>query len=154
ACPGMHESRARPDSTGSGRAPGGRRSACIRKIHPSLEKLSFEPGRGEAHMITGINPAGMVMSDRYPGEIAIRRGVFRLPGGEAVTSRPIRPRDADRLQEHLRGLSDRSRRNRFLGAVNELPPREIARFAHMDQPSALALVACAADGRDDAIIAE
>jgi GNAT superfamily N-acetyltransferase len=91
------------------------------------------------------------MSDRNPGEIAIRAGIFRLPGGETVTIRPIRPDDAGRLQEHFRGLSFQSRHSRFLGAMSELPPHEIARFAHMDRPGELTLVACADDG---ALIAE
>jgi GNAT superfamily N-acetyltransferase len=91
------------------------------------------------------------MSDRNPGEIAIRPGIFRLPDGEAVSIRPIRPEDAGRLQEHFRRLSVQSRRNRFLGAMSEVSPHEIARLAHMDGPGELTLVACADDG---AIIAE
>lgn len=94
------------------------------------------------------------MSDRNPAAIAIRPGTFRLPGGEAVTIRSIRPDDADRLQEHFRGLSAQSRRNRFLGAVNELPPHDLARLAGMDRPRELALVACAAEGGDNTLIAE
>jgi GNAT superfamily N-acetyltransferase len=86
------------------------------------------------------------MSDRNPADIAIRHGTFLLPGGAAVTIRPIRPDDADRLQDHFRGLSAQSRRNRFLGAVSELPPDEIARLAHMDEPDELTLVAFANDG--------
>jgi GNAT superfamily N-acetyltransferase len=118
----------------------------IREIHPSLEKLSFEPGRRRVHTTA--------MSGRNPADVATRPGIFRLPGGGAVTIRPIRPHDAGRLQDHFRGLSVESRRNRFLGAVNELPPHEIARLAGMDQPGALALVACADGCGDGALIAE
>ncbi len=95
------------------------------------------------------------MSDRNAAEITTTRPVsFRLPGGEAVTVRPICPDDGGRLQEHFRGLSAQSRRNRFLGAVNELSPREIARLVRLDRPGELALVACADDGRDAGLIAE
>ena len=94
------------------------------------------------------------MSDRNAGAITTRAAIFRLAGGEAVTIRPIRPDDAGRLQDHFRSLSDESRRNRFLGAVNELPAREIARFAHMDRPHQLALVACADDGHGGVLVAE
>ena len=94
------------------------------------------------------------MSDRNAGAITTRAAIFRLAGGEAVTIRPIRPDDAGRLQDHFRGLSDESRRKRFLGAVNELPAREIARLAHMDRPHQLALVACADDGRGGVLVAE
>jgi len=93
------------------------------------------------------------MSDRA-AEFAARSVLFCLPGGEAVAVRPIRPDDAGRLQQHFRGLSEQSRHNRFLGAVNELTPREIARLARMDQPGELALVASAADGSGDALVAE
>jgi len=94
------------------------------------------------------------MSDRNAGAITTRPAIFRLAGGEAVTIRPIRPDDAGRLQDHFRGLSDESRRKRFLGAVNELPAREIARLAHMDRPHQLALVACADDGHGGVLVAE
>jgi GNAT superfamily N-acetyltransferase len=94
------------------------------------------------------------MSDRTAADIVTRPVIFRLPGGEAVAVRPIRPDDAGRLHEHLRGLSEQSRRNRFLGAVNELPPREIERLARMDRPGELALVAFAASAPDGAMIAE
>jgi GNAT superfamily N-acetyltransferase len=93
------------------------------------------------------------MSDRAT-EITSRPVVFRLPGGEAVAVRPIRPDDAGRLQQHLRGLSAQSRRNRFLGAVSELPPREIERFARMDRPGELALLAFADRDREAEIVAE
>jgi acetyltransferase len=94
------------------------------------------------------------MSDRNAAAIITRPVIFRLPGGEAVTGRPIRPDDAGRLHEHFRGLSEQSRRNRFLGAVNELPPREIERLANMDRPGELALVAFADCGSDAVMIAE
>ena len=94
------------------------------------------------------------MSDRTAAHITARPVIFRVPGGAAVTVRPIRPDDAGRLQDYLRALSEHSRRNRFLGAVNELPPRELARIAAMDGAGALALVCFAGCGRDAAMIAE
>ena len=94
------------------------------------------------------------MSDRNTAEISARSVVFRLAGGDAVTIRPIRPDDAGGLQAHFRDLSVDSRRNRFLGAVNELSPREIARLARMDRPGELALVACAADEHGGALVGE
>ena len=94
------------------------------------------------------------MSDRNAAPITARPVIFHLPGGEAVTVRPIRPDDAGRLHEHFRGLSEQSRYNRFLGAVNELPPREIARLAAMDRPRELMLAAFADGGRDAAMIGE
>jgi GNAT superfamily N-acetyltransferase len=49
--------------------------------------------------------------------------------------RPVRSSDGGALQNYVRGLSTRSRYNRFLGAANELPASELAR-------------ALAANGRD------
>ena len=95
------------------------------------------------------------MSDRNAADITTTRPViFRLPGGEAVAVRPIRRDDAGRLQAYLRGLSAQRRRNRFLGAVSELSPREIERLAGMDRPGELALVAFADCGREPEMIAE
>lgn len=94
------------------------------------------------------------MSNRNLEDTTTRPAVFRLPDGEPVNVRPIRPHDADALRDFFRGLSGQSRRNRFLGAVNELPPCEIARFAGMDQPDQLALVAFVGRDRYATIIAE
>ena len=93
------------------------------------------------------------MNNRSFENITPRRAVFHLPEGEAVSVRPIRPDDAGRLQDHFRSLSVASRRNRFLGAVNELPPREIARLVGMDGAGEMALMA-SVDGGDAVMIAE
>jgi GNAT superfamily N-acetyltransferase len=69
--------------------------------------------------------------------------IFRLPDGAPVLVRPIRPQDAGLLQDYLQRLSPPSRRNRFLGALNELSPRELARLVHMDCTSACVLLAFA-----------
>ena len=58
--------------------------------------------------------------------------------GEAdirLALRPARSSDGEALQTYVRGLSQRSRYNRFLGAASELPASELAR-------------ALAANGRD------
>jgi RimJ/RimL family protein N-acetyltransferase len=80
--------------------------------------------------------------------------VFRMPGGECVTVRAISPQDADRLQAYMRNLSGPTRRNRFLGAISELPPKELERLTHMGGPGELAWVAFARVGGETAIIAE
>jgi hypothetical protein len=41
--------------------------------------------------------------------------------------RPVRSSDGEALQNYIRGLSPRSRYNRFLGATSELPASELAR---------------------------
>ena len=84
------------------------------------------------------NAAGTTMSDRNTAEIGARPIIFRLADGAAVRVRPIRPEDAGDLQDYLRRLSAEARRNRFLGAVSELSPRELDRIARMDRPRELA----------------
>lgn len=79
---------------------------------------------------------------------------FRLPGGESVVVRAIGPRDAERLQAYMRNLSGSTRRNRFLGALSELAPRELERLTHMGGPSELALIALASAGGERVMVAE
>jgi GNAT superfamily N-acetyltransferase len=55
--------------------------------------------------------------------------------GIRLALRPARSSDGDALQSYVRGLSSRSRYNRFLGGASELPASELAR-------------ALAANGRD------
>ena len=44
--------------------------------------------------------------------------VLRAKSGEAITVRFVEPRDADNIQNYFRGLSSRSRYNRFFGAIS------------------------------------
>jgi len=80
--------------------------------------------------------------------------VFRLPGGESVMVRVISPQDADGLQAYMRNLSGLTRRNRFLGAVSELTPKELERLTHMGGPGELALIVFGRVGAETAMIAE
>ena len=47
--------------------------------------------------------------------------VLRSRDGEAINVRFVEPRDGEELQNYFRSLSTRSRYNRFLGAMSELP---------------------------------
>jgi GNAT superfamily N-acetyltransferase len=79
---------------------------------------------------------------------------FRLPDGESVVVRAISPQDKERLQAYMRNLSASTRRNRFLGAINELAPRELDRLTRMDGSDALALVALARMQDEMSMVAE
>ena len=79
---------------------------------------------------------------------------LRLPSGESVVLRAIGPQDAERLQAYMRNLSGPTRRNRFLGAVSELTPRELERLTHMGGPSDRVLIAFASAGGETVMIAE
>ena len=56
---------------------------------------------------------------------------MRARSGEAITVRFVEPRDAEELQNYYRALSARSRYNRFLGAMSELPMILLDRFVHV-----------------------
>jgi GNAT superfamily N-acetyltransferase len=64
-----------------------------------------------------------------------------MPCGETVTVRQACPRDADRIQAYIRTLSPASRRNRFLGALNEVSTNELYGMTHTDRGSHPVLIA-------------
>jgi RimJ/RimL family protein N-acetyltransferase len=66
---------------------------------------------------------------------------LRSRNGEAVTVRFVEPRDGEELQKYFRSLSTRSRYNRFLGAMSELPERMLDRFTHVSEAAGFTVVA-------------
>jgi acetyltransferase len=66
---------------------------------------------------------------------------LRLRGGAAVTVRSAGPGDGEVVQSYIRRLSPSSRRNRFLGALNELSAAELYRMTHSDSRRQLVLIA-------------
>jgi RimJ/RimL family protein N-acetyltransferase len=67
--------------------------------------------------------------------------VLRSRQGEAITVRFVEPRDGDELQNYFRSLSTRSRYNRFLGAMSELPTTVLDRFTHVSEAAGFTVVA-------------
>jgi GNAT superfamily N-acetyltransferase len=72
---------------------------------------------------------------------ALNRRVLLSGGCLMVTVRPMDALDISRVQSYVRGLSPESRRNRFLGAVNELSPAELKRLRDLDRVSSAMLIA-------------
>src|SRR5579863_10287313 len=69
--------------------------------------------------------------------------VVRLRSGKTLAVRFVEPRDAAALQHYFRSLSVRSRYNRFLGAMRELPKTLLDHFIHvgeLDQFSVIAVM--------------
>ena len=66
---------------------------------------------------------------------------WSLEDGRSVTIRPVLPQDDRLAQAFVRGMSAQSRYNRFLVALQELPPALLARFTNVDQQQHLALLA-------------
>jgi RimJ/RimL family protein N-acetyltransferase len=60
---------------------------------------------------------------------------------DIVTWRLVGPGDADGLQIYFRALSTRSRHNRFLGAISELPPDLLADFVEPGRGGATSVIA-------------
>ena len=80
--------------------------------------------------------------------------VLRLESGAAVTVRFVEPRDAEAIQDYFRGLSARSRHQRFFGAASELPPGQLDLVIHVGERDQFSVVATMdIDGRE-AIIGE
>jgi len=84
----------------------------------------------------------MTYSPEHPRE---PQDVWIAVDGTALVIRPIDPDDAAREQAFVRELSPHSRRLRFMGALRELSPAQLARFTHIDVAREFALVALQRD---------
>ncbi len=80
--------------------------------------------------------------------------VLRSRSGNPVTVRFVEPRDADELQNYFRSLSTRSRYNRFLGAMSELPAAELDHFIHVGEADRFSVVATMAFDGFEVIVGE
>ena len=67
--------------------------------------------------------------------------VWPMAGGGEFSVRPIRPDDAQMLQDLMQHLSPESRYFRFVSSITELPPTMLARFTLIDYDREMALVA-------------
>ncbi len=74
--------------------------------------------------------------------------------GKSFTVRFVEPRDGEALQRYFRALSVRSRYNRFLGAMSELPKTELDHFTHAGEDDRFSVVAMMKVDGVDTIIGE
>jgi acetyltransferase len=79
--------------------------------------------------------------------------IVRLKDGRRVALRVTRSADVSAVQQFVRGLSDRSRRNRFFAPVRELSPDQLHRVTRSRPPSEVALVGETAEGAGSRIVA-
>jgi GNAT superfamily N-acetyltransferase len=77
-----------------------------------------------------------------------------LPRNECLIVRAVLPHDGERLQDYVRGLSSESRRNRFLGALNEFAPARLEELIRMRGPRQVLLLALAQIGSKLQMVAE
>ena len=79
---------------------------------------------------------------------------LRLRDGRTLTVRLVAPDDGEALQRYFRQLSARSRYNRFLGGVSELPASQLAHFIQAGEDDRFSVIAAVMiDGRE-AIVGE
>ena len=91
------------------------------------------------HAISGhINNYNHLSIPPYPARY---EQVWPLRGGGEYTVRPIRPNDAQMLQDLMQRLSPESRYFRFVSSMAVLPPSMLARFTLIDYDREMALVA-------------
>ena len=122
---------------------------------PAIESLDIDPLclEGDTLVATGLevklSSASMLVLPEttgyshmaihpYPRHLAQMR---QMHDGRPWLLRPIRPEDAEPLQEFVRGLSDESRYMRFVSMLRELTPHMLARYTRIDYHRELALVA-------------
>lgn len=122
---------------------------------PGVESLIIDPlyadnGQLNAHGVKiGLGTESMLVLPETAGyrHMAIHPYPRRLvqaktfKDGQPWMLRPIRPEDAEPLQEFIRELSDESRYMRFVSMLRELTPRMLARYTRIDYDRELALVA-------------
>src|ERR1700741_3346568 len=95
---------------------------CRRRLHR---------GAPACRLSTGSSRAGAVAMTRLRfDDLKQYSDVLRSRRGDAVTVRFVEPRDAEELQSYFRALSTRSRYNRFLGAMSELPKSLLEHYIH------------------------
>jgi acetyltransferase len=126
---------------------------------PWLKEMDLNPvlahpgGAVIADARIAIDPARVQAPPRY-GHMAIHpypaelEGELHLRDATRVPVRPMRPEDADLERRFFAGLSQRSRYQRFMQHLSDLPPQMLARFTQLDYDRELALVALDPSSRD------
>jgi acetyltransferase len=101
----------------------------------------------DARIVIGHVNSQSESHSRYYGHLAILpypsryKQLWPLPNGGEFTLRPIRPDDAQMLQDFVQHLSPESRYKRFVSHSKELTPLMLARMTLIDYDREMALVA-------------
>jgi acetyltransferase len=92
--------------------------------------IEFRPPSSDRYSHMAIYP--------YPTHLVTR---LQLADGMDITIRPIRPEDAELVQDFVRNLSEESRYFRFMNSVQELSHAMLIRFTQIDYSREMALIA-------------
>jgi GNAT superfamily N-acetyltransferase len=80
--------------------------------------------------------------------------ILRLRSGKSLKVRFVEPGDAGALQAYIRSLTTRSRYNRFLGAISELPQTLLAHFVHVGEDERFSVIATMTIDDHETIVGE
>jgi RimJ/RimL family protein N-acetyltransferase len=80
--------------------------------------------------------------------------ILRLRSGKPLTVRFVEPDDAEALQAYFRSLTTRSRYNRFLGAMSELPKTVLDHFTHAGEDDQFSVIATMTIDGHETIVGE
>jgi GNAT superfamily N-acetyltransferase len=80
--------------------------------------------------------------------------ILRLRSGKSLTVRFVEPDDAEALQAYFRSLTTRSRYNRFLGALSELPRSVLEHFTHAGEDDQFSVIATMTIDGHETIVGE
>ena len=100
--------------------------------------VDFAPVSGDRYAHMAIYP--------YPSHLVTN---WQLPDGTEITIRPIRPEDAEMVQEFVRALSDEAKYFRFMNTLQELSQTMLARFTQIDYDREMALIAVTEESGKD-----
>jgi RimJ/RimL family protein N-acetyltransferase len=80
--------------------------------------------------------------------------ILRLRNGKSLMVRFVEPDDAEALQAYFRSLTTRSRYNRFLGAMSELPKNVLEHFTHAGEDDQFSVIATMTIDGHETIVGE
>jgi GNAT superfamily N-acetyltransferase len=80
--------------------------------------------------------------------------ILRLRDGKSLTVRFVEPQEGEALQGYFRSLTTRSRYNRFLGAMGELPHHLLEHFIHAGEDDQFSVIASMTVDGYDSIVGE
>jgi RimJ/RimL family protein N-acetyltransferase len=81
------------------------------------------------------------MTALRPNDLRQHSDILRLRSGTSIMVRFLEPADAGALQAYFRSLTTRSRYNRFLGAISELPQSLLEHFIHVGEGDRFSVIA-------------
>ena len=81
------------------------------------------------------------MTALRPDDLRLHSDILRLRNGKSLTVQFVEPADAEALQAYFRSLTTRSRYNRFLGAISELPQNVLEHFIHVGEGDQFSVIA-------------